>query len=821
MNENIYKNGFTLIELMIALTLLTVAVFFISPLMVFSFSQVAQAGDMNSDLYRDIGELESNVGAGKISENVVNTGSIGVVFQNAGDSGTNVGGYAGGNVYADNDSDLKTFVGQIGFETAGIELSHYILLEQDIVDANILTIEITGRNLTFDDLSKFKMTNNDGSEVYVTGNSGFEINEVGNYSDPDNPVFAKATMTIPKDKMLSAYGPFKIYYGSYFQYVTVVESKIEITDLFAVGNDGYILSANNLTQAQKEGLKVGGDKTYENKPQPYIWVPQGQLTTANADTGANESNDLNDILWLEGNDSIEGRFVGLGDNGTFFEITNDDGLEVITKSGTMTETGVGNAGYKFANENSNFVEGAISPDDAGAISFVGTMSVNDTKEAGIYEYDFAKDSVSSGASSNLTTAAGPIQIGRHGALGDGINFPALPAYNAAYVFNPGHVASYYPSELPIIKTAEAIWNDQVIGGDDRVKNSELLFSNHGEEPMVNDVAIGALGSGNYGKTSSLTTLIATEANRLYFKNSKVTTFTPVEYSRWYSRTPSYRYYEPAFKDEGWHMFDDHWYYSDTFSRYAIGRFEVPDKIGDSQPLANVEYSGSEPLAVAYGKHGTNTGVFMVGYEDGRIFRIEDPSKFHDFNDGSYAINGRGVDIDTGLSVVETSGAYIFEQDLGTKINSIAYGADRWVAVGDNGSIWVRMHDSTEWKKVDISDTIVGYEYNESTGAQTELSTTGIQAALKKDTSSSSYVDFNKVVYVEEEYNNDKTGEFFIVGDNATFLHGVVGFDKNGWEDTTTWVLDEAYENYDVTNSLRDPILNKDNIILNSVSKIVE
>ncbi len=667
------KRGMTLIELLIAMTIIVITVFAFTPLITLNYTMLAQAGQSNTNLYNDIGEIEGEI-AEKIESGVGNTDGIVVSFPiGVGTTPTlhidATGEFIEPTTPSAGNENMTAFLGESGTVEGGLILDPARLQTGDFPDAaKGEFVLITAVGFEFKDVNRFSIKIN-------TNDADSDVSDFVTFSiDPSDPT--KAKMFFDKNHTIgtgsntktfddifsSANAPFRVFYGNYFAYQNLDFIPFETFDYIVGGESAHIAVAEDI-------------KTSENGN--YIWMYEAQLP----DTKTDAPRSINDILWVPGHQ----HFAGLGDDGLYFEISANSPLvfleDLALSDSTMNKIGGDSYTYTldpsadihgwYDNAERDFVDALVSPFDSSkkSIDFVGGLAV--------WAYMKTYDSW-------------------WGSLFD--------EYDWVWVADSGQY-NFDRSRTPTMYASVSSSDD---GDNDETGN---IFGS-----SMEGIAAGTMSS------SEDYTLFITESNRIYYRKNYYDDSNMVNYQPMINRN----------------------YRNDRYYNFSQG------------DLNAIAYGGGN-FSTSSGMY--SNGYFVVGTTNGKLYRITDPDAVPSGRNSS----------SPGIS------AATLNASNSNKFNAIAYGSKRWVAVGDNGTIFTSQN-GTSWSKENSVPTLKHHD--------------GV-------TISSKGTDFTDIAYVPYDAANPEAGgEFFVVGTNSAILH--IDVNSSGGF-TNTWVLDTVYQQYDPTN----------------------
>ncbi|MEG1863570.1 MAG: prepilin-type N-terminal cleavage/methylation domain-containing protein, partial [Oscillospiraceae bacterium] len=271
------NKGFTLVEVMVALSLMAIIVASFAPLMVSSLKSVKISGDMVDEAYSAKTEMENLIALG-----VQNEGqqiAVDYIHQGTTEKAENViveGKYLSstGTKYVKLDTFIAKDIGTISISPSSIS---------ENCSAFDTVVSITSDIIEFSDVANFRLTNKKG-EVVPISDTEFKI-------DGNNP--HNATMKIRNSSNISiSQGPYKVCYNSGYAILYITPAPV-----IAVGNDGAYY-------ARTDGGK---------------WI-KGKRITATSPEGKMGDRTLNDITWTGS------QYICGGAYGSYF-YTDDEGWQ--------------------------------------------------------------------------------------------------------------------------------------------------------------------------------------------------------------------------------------------------------------------------------------------------------------------------------------------------------------------------------------------------------------------------------------------------------------------------------------------------------------
>ena len=271
------NKGFTLVEVLVSLGLLTIIIAAFGPLMLSSLQNVKLSGDIAEDTYSAKGEMENLIALGVQSDekqlvvNYTHTGTAekadNVIVEGQYLS-TGTTGYV----------KLDTFVAK---DIGTISISPSSISENCAPYTTI--IDITSDLIEFTDVANFKLTNKKGG-VMPNSDTEFKL-------DPNNPNHAQ--MIIKNNaNILITDGPYKVCYNSGYAVLHITPAPV-----IAVGSNGVYYARN------------------ENGN----WVP-GKKISNTAQDGKIGTATLLDAVWTGT------QYVTAGENGAYY-YTDDEGWQ--------------------------------------------------------------------------------------------------------------------------------------------------------------------------------------------------------------------------------------------------------------------------------------------------------------------------------------------------------------------------------------------------------------------------------------------------------------------------------------------------------------
>ncbi|MEG2039457.1 MAG: prepilin-type N-terminal cleavage/methylation domain-containing protein, partial [Oscillospiraceae bacterium] len=233
-NQRLNK-GFTVVEVLIALSILMLVVFTFTPVMLHSFNLINQSAASEADVYAQQGEIEKQL-AGRDNLTDAPSAMVPIKFNVAGAAEIPVHGKI---IKGKGSIDFSTFIVD---KPSAIGVIPGSLC--DDMDLNGQTLTIMGNSLTFTNASIFKLYSmSSGKDTPINGCTFSLINDT------------TATLTL-NDKISMAGSPYKITYGT-------AEATFSITPpaILIVGDKGTYIVSNgvadkddNLRFIEKKGF---------------------------------------------------------------------------------------------------------------------------------------------------------------------------------------------------------------------------------------------------------------------------------------------------------------------------------------------------------------------------------------------------------------------------------------------------------------------------------------------------------------------------------------------------------------------------------------
>lgn len=362
------KRGFTVIELITALTLLTLVIFTFVPIVSYSLAQIATAGQQNAALHDAAGTLEG-AQAQILDEITVTsaaaaTNDVKVVFQKEGvsDSSGSTVEYGTGTELqpTDTTSMLDDLLSFVGTNTEGsLTLSPSSISMKDYAAGDVIAVTVTAVGFTFRDTSidsKMKLVDKNGDEVTNKSSASDTIGTAINFSY--NASTGKVTFNLNYYTLDPSLAPYRVYYGKYFAYQPIEIIDFDMFDLIVGGADARVAVAEGST---------------DSSTGQYIWFFEDYSIDY-----AGDERTINDILWVSATSTKDERFVGVGQDGLYFELTEAAGLTFPILKGSLN----GTSSYTTYNDDdepstsADLNQAVIADKTAGTIAVAGNLGAD-------------------------------------------------------------------------------------------------------------------------------------------------------------------------------------------------------------------------------------------------------------------------------------------------------------------------------------------------------------------------------------------------------------------------------------------------------------
>lgn len=315
------KKGFTLAEILVALSLLVLVVFCFTPLMLASLKSVQVSGEKQQDRFEQKSALEEKLSDGIDYNAMDTTDNVSAVFSQSGKP--DVIGAAEGKYLQSKDNLSESM-----FESFIAKDNASLVLSPSSVPENCKTGLISGTQVTITtDFINFE----DAGQFYllVNGSTKYENNTKIKFTlSNDSP--RQATMQILAADLLRMGNTYQICYGS-----SGVSAYLQVTppSLIVVGADGAYYGRNS------EGLWQKGNDTLGK-------------------------NRFNDVVWT----GIQ--YVAAGENGAWWYTEEADGK--------VSWNDAGSTGATVVNGSSAQVKDLQISEQAGKMTAIGTVNVKVT-----------------------------------------------------------------------------------------------------------------------------------------------------------------------------------------------------------------------------------------------------------------------------------------------------------------------------------------------------------------------------------------------------------------------------------------------------------